>query len=347
MKTINVKATTPYDILIGKDILQDIGAYVAKLQNKCKIAIISDDKVLSYYGNTIKESCVQQGFTVIEYAFKNGEEQKNINTVNDIYMFLAKANFTRCDLIIALGGGVVGDMAGFVAATYMRGVDYMQVPTTLLAQIDSSIGGKTAIDLPLGKNLVGCFYQPKMVYIDINTLDSLDDINYLNGIGEGIKYAVLNGGRVLDICKDDIKKNILDFIVECILIKKEIVEKDEKESGERKLLNLGHTFGHSIEVAENFKVPHGICVAIGLEIVAKINYKKGLLGKDNYELIMLLLEKYGLNKHKTYCYDSLIDTMKIDKKVKRGKITFVMPYAVGDCRLIDIELDNIGEYINE
>ena len=205
MEKLTVKVDKSYDILIGQDILGSIGHRAKDLNGLGKVLVVSDDIVHSLYGDVVYNSLKDAGYNVYEFTFNHGEKSKNLNTFSQIINFLAEQGFVRSDLIIALGGGVVGDISGFVAASYMRGIDYIQVPTTLLSMIDSSVGGKTAVDLEAGKNLVGAFYQPRLVLIDTNTMLTLPCIEYKNGMGEGIKYAVLEGGELKDLVLDGVK----------------------------------------------------------------------------------------------------------------------------------------------
>jgi 3-dehydroquinate synthase len=349
MKTITVHASKTYDIEIEKDLLYTIGEEIKKVKGICKVCVISDDIVHDLYGSIVLDSLKLNGYNVYEYTFTHGEKSKNLNTYSEILNFLATSAFTRSDLIIALGGGVVGDMAGFVAASYMRGIDFVQVPTTLLAMIDSSVGGKTAVDLPSGKNLVGAFYQPIMVIVDPSTLNTLPCTEYKNGMGEGIKYALLEGGELLKLVQKGIRcscaNEISRFIELCIESKKNIVEKDEKENNIRRLLNLGHTFAHSIEKLSNYTIPHGICVAQGLRYIADISGKQNKMSSDTLKELLDLLEKYEMPIIDNYKMSELIDVMKLDKKVENGNINFVMPYDFGDCRIESIPLNKVKDLI--
>ena len=349
MEKLTVKVDKSYDILIGQDILGSIGHRAKDLNGLGKVLVVSDDIVHSLYGDVVYNSLKEAGYNVFEFTFNHGEKSKNLNTFSQIINFLAEQGFVRSDLIIALGGGVVGDISGFVAASYMRGIDYIQVPTTLLSMIDSSVGGKTAVDLEAGKNLVGAFYQPRLVLIDTNTLLTLPCIEYKNGMGEGIKYAVLEGGELKDLVLDGVKlsdtQSITRFVYLCVDSKRKIVEEDEKESNIRRLLNLGHTFAHAIEKLSLYEIPHGLCVAAGLDIIARISNAHSKLSDVDYMTILNILEKYELNNMNPYTIDQMIDIIKLDKKVESDNINFVMPYAFGDCRIEKVQLSKIKEFV--
>ena len=349
MEKLTVKVDKSYDILIGQDILGSIGHRAKDLNGLGKVLVVSDDIVHSLYGEVVYNSLKDAGYNVFEFTFNHGEKSKNLNTFSQIINFLAEQGFVRSDLIIALGGGVVGDISGFVAASYMRGIDYIQVPTTLLSMIDSSVGGKTAVDLEAGKNLVGAFYQPRLVLIDTNTLLTLPCIEYKNGMGEGIKYAVLEGGELKDLVLDGVKlsdtQSITRFVYLCVDSKRKIVEEDEKESNIRRLLNLGHTFAHAIEKLSLYEIPHGLCVAAGLDIIARISNAHSKLSDIDYMTILNILEKYELNNMNPYTIDQMIDIIKLDKKVESDNINFVMPYAFGDCRIEKVKLSQIKEFV--
>ena len=349
MEKLTVKVDKSYDILIGQDILGSIGHRAKDLNGLGKVLVVSDDIVHSLYGDVVYNSLKEAGYNVYEFTFNHGEKSKNLNTFSQIINFLAEQGFVRSDLIIALGGGVVGDISGFVAASYMRGIDYIQVPTTLLSMIDSSVGGKTAVDLEAGKNLVGAFYQPRLVLIDTNTLLTLPCIEYKNGMGEGIKYAVLEGGELKDLVLDGVKlsdtQSITRFVYLCVDSKRKIVEEDEKESNIRRLLNLGHTFAHAIEKLSLYEIPHGLCVAAGLDIIARISNAHSKLSDIDYMTILNILEKYELNNMNPYTIDQMIDIIKLDKKVESDNINFVMPYAFGDCRIEKVKLSQIKEFV--
>jgi 3-dehydroquinate synthase len=269
-----------------------------------------------------------------------GEESKNGEQYFRILNFLAENEITRGDLLIALGGGVVGDMTGFVAATYLRGVAYIQVPTTLLAMVDSSVGGKTAIDLPSGKNLVGAFYQPAMVLCDISALDSLPRDIFIDGCAEVIKYAVLYDADLFEhLMQFGLQFDKEYVIARCVTLKRDVVEVDEFDTGARQLLNLGHTVGHSIEKNSNFTITHGKAVAIGMAIVCRS------CGCQDSSRILDLLIRFGLPVHTGFSAEILYNHALSDKKRSSNTITLVIPLAIGNCQLIPYSSETLQSFI--
>lgn len=346
MQRIKIKASTNYEVVIGKDLLSKIGAEVEKVIAPCKVCIVTDNKVAARYLETVKKSMTEHGYLTYNYVLKSGEKSKSAENFIKIQNFLAENGFSRTDMLLALGGGVVGDLTGFCASTYMRGIRYVQAPTTLLAGIDSSVGGKTAIDLKSGKNLVGTFYQPSKVVFDIKTLDSLPEKEYLNGLGEGVKYAIMDGGEIYDLVKDGLSHDNLEkFCALCVKSKKAVVEKDEKEGGYRKILNLGHTFAHAIEKLSDYTIPHGKCVAIGIKIIADISLKHGILSTADSILIEKLLKNNGLVSPSPYEKKEMIEVIKRDKKIKGDVITLVTIAKIGKCEFKDVKLENLKKYI--
>ena len=340
---INVNASRSYDIEIGRGLLEEIGKNILAIKDKCNVCIVSDDIVYSIYGEVVLNSLNKAGYNTSVFTIEHGEKSKNLNTFGEIHEYLASQNFKRNDLIVALGGGVVGDLAGFVASTYMRGIDFVQVPTSLLAMIDSSVGGKTAIDLPNGKNLVGSFYQPIKVIIDLKTLDTLPCTEYKNGMGEGIKYAMLMDNELESIVTDGVtcSSNVDRFVELCIKYKKYIVEEDEKESNLRRLLNLGHTFAHAIEKLSDYTIPHGIAVAQGLKIISEISIKQGKLAPCAYDKLLMLLDRYDIHLNVDYTLKDMLEVIKLDKKAEADSINVVMPYAFGDCRIEKLKFEEL------
>ena len=245
VKTVKVNASKSYDVLIGRNLIERAGELIEKVLPICTLALVTDDTVDALYSKTVTTALENAGYKVKKFVFCHGEENKNLTTYSEILNFLAQNELTRTDAVVALGGGVVGDMAGFAAATYLRGIKYIQIPTTLLAQIDSSVGGKTAIDLTHGKNLVGAFCQPSLVICDVNTLSTLPKEIYLDGMGEAVKYAFLDK-KIYTLLQDEY--DILDLVYLCVDYKRFVVENDEFERGMRKLLNLGRTVLKSCQV---------------------------------------------------------------------------------------------------
>lgn len=347
MKKVTVNASKKYNILIGNDILKDCGTQLSELFNNCKAVIVTDDIVNSLYSKTVEESLSNNGFEVVKYVFPNGEKSKNITTFTNILEFLAKEQITRSDIIIALGGGVVGDVAGFCASSYLRGINYVQIPTTLLAQIDSSVGGKTAINLDAGKNLAGAFWQPSLVICDYKTLDTLSDDIFSDGIAEAIKYSFLSSENLYKLlCSDNVKDNIEEIITECVTIKRDVVAKDEFDTGTRQLLNFGHTVGHCVEKLSNFKITHGKGVAIGMNIVVKSSYKSGISDTDLSNKLIDVLNKYNLPFECNYTANQLFNVAVNDKKRKGNTINLIVPKKLAKCEIHSIKINELEEFIN-
>ncbi len=305
---------------------------------------ISDDRVASLHGDILVESLRSAGLHVEQLTFPHGEASKHLQTVAALASRLAALGADRKDALIALGGGVVGDIVGFLAAIYMRGIPFVQVPTTLLSQVDSSVGGKTGVDIPEGKNLLGVFYQPKAVFIDSEVLKSLPYAELLNGLAEVIKYGVIYDadffGR-LERQRDDILAMDLTVLEEIVArsceIKAEVVAADEKESDLRRILNFGHTIGHAVEGASGYTLAHGMAVAIGMAAVVRLAVSKGILAEAEAERVLKLIENYGMSVD----IPSELDRQKIrrylktDKKAVGGRPFFVLPTAIGTVIITD------------
>ena len=346
MITISVPASRQYDVLIGSGLLSSTGKYLSSFQKPCKTAIISDTNVWPLYGETVKVSLEKQGFEVFPFVFSAGEESKNSSTYLLILDFLAKNYITRSDCIIALGGGVVGDISGFTAATYLRGIPYIQIPTTLLAMVDSSVGGKTAIDLPAGKNLVGAFYQPSVVLCDIDTLLSLSEAVFRDGCAEVIKYGILYDPQLfehLDAYGLDFDREYV--ISRCVELKRNVVAVDEFDRGDRQKLNLGHTIGHSIEAQSHFTISHGQAVSIGMNIVSKAAAAKGICSNATSSAIQSITEKFQLPQHTAYKAHDLFEASLSDKKRLGKTVTLIVPKAIGDCILLPTPVSELQSFI--
>ncbi len=281
MKKLTVNVGKTYEIIIEKGIMQECGAYIKKVSSAKKVCVITDSNVAPLYLDRVVSDLEKEGYEVFSFIFKAGESSKTTAVIVEMVEFLAEKGLTRKDLVVALGGGVCGDMAGFAAAVYLRGIDFVQIPTTLLSQVDSSVGGKTGVDLPQGKNLCGAFHQPVLVLIDPLALHTLSDHYFSDGMGEVIKAGCIKSAQLFEkIENKDVKENIEEIIFECVDIKRGVVERDEKEQGERALLNFGHTIGHGIEKLHNFSgVSHGEAVGIGMLMISEIGEKAGLTEK--------------------------------------------------------------------
>ena len=337
MTKLEVKVNNPYSVIIEDD-LAKVGKYSKEVLSGDTVAVVTDSNVEKLYLDTVVKSLKAEGFNVVTKVIKAGEENKNFKSYLEIIEFLASSHLTRLDAVLSLGGGVISDMAGFASSTYLRGIKHIIVPTTLLSIIDASIGGKTGIDLESGKNLVGAFHEPSLVFTCLSVLNTLDNENILSGMGEGIKYGLLLGGRCFDILKEGLNKdNFEEFVTLCIKCKVDIVVEDECESGKRKLLNLGHTFGHAIEMVSNLTIPHGVAVALGIDRILEYS---SLSGKD-IETVKSILENLGIYKYK---YDSskLLDYIKMDKKrVKNDSIDLIVVKKIGDCRIVTTKIEEL------
>jgi 3-dehydroquinate synthase len=344
MKKIDVRlGQNSYSVYIGTGILSQTGQRLKESGYSGKAVIITNPVVKKLYGNLVKLSLIEAGYKTTILEVPDGEEYKSLESAGKLYQQLAEFGAERSTVILALGGGVIGDLAGFVAATYMRGVPLVQLPTTLLAQCDSSIGGKTAVNHGLLKNEIGAFYQPKMTVADISTLKTLPTEELTGGLAEVIKYAVIKDEQFfvylekhLDLIKalDD---NVLETIVaKSAQIKVEVVEIDEKDTGLRNILNFGHTVGHAVESVTNFQVAHGQAVAIGMVAAAKIAAELDILDSGNVVRLKSLLEKAGLTtKLPLTEVKPVMQAMRYDKKVQSGKIRFVLPRAIGQVFITD------------
>lgn len=332
MNTVKVNASKNYNIYIGSGLINICGEMIKKEMGVRSAAIITDDNVDRLYADRVVASLEEAGFKTVKLVFTHGEESKSINTYTDILNFLAENHITRSDMLIALGGGITGDMGGFAAATYLRGIKFVQIPTTLLSAVDSSVGGKTAVNLPHGKNLVGSFYQPDMVICDYSTLDTLPDEIFADGCAEVIKYGVILDKDFFEYLKNnDIRENIEYVITRCVQLKRDIVSQDEKDNGIRAILNFGHTIGHAIEINSNFEISHGSAVAIGMVIAAKGAYKTGLCSEDLSDIIKDVLIKNHLPVSCNFSADALFDVACSDKKRTGGAITLIIPEEMGKC----------------
>ncbi len=348
MNTVTVSASKTYQVHIGSSLLPQIGAYISKIHPQCKVAIISDSNVWPIYGELISRSLNDTGYTSVHYVLPAGEESKNPQQYISILNFLAENAVTRSDLLIALGGGVVGDITGFAAATYLRGVSYVQVPTSLLAMVDSSVGGKTAIDLPAGKNLVGAFYQPEMVLCDISVLKTLPDEIFIDGCAEVIKYGILfDADLFAHLTVNGLQFDREYVISRCVALKADVVCADEFDKGLRQQLNLGHTVGHSIEKNSQFAVSHGRAVAIGMAVAAKASAGCGFCEQRVLEAIVALLQKFTLPTDTDFSAEKLSDGALSDKKRLGDTVHFVLPRNIGDGFLHPVSTKDLTSFIEK
>lgn len=338
---IHVSAGKGYDVVIGENILSNAGELIKEVLSSNKIAVVTDDIVDKLYADTLIKSLLSAGFNTVKFVFKAGEGSKNLVTYGQIIEFLAQNELTRSDAVVALGGGVVGDMAGFAAATYLRGIKYLQIPTTLLSQIDSSVGGKTAVDLLQGKNLVGAFCQPSLVICDVAVLSDLPKDVFIDGMGELAKYGILDKEIYTELIKED--RDLVKLVKMSIDYKRKVVEEDEFEHGVRKFLNLGHTPCHGIEKASGYTITHGKAVGMGLKIMTASALKKGYINSDTYNALMVMLDATVGGETCPFDAKTLAKNALKDKKRDGNKITVVTIHGIGDARLEKIDIDLLEE----
>ncbi len=348
MKTVHIDASRSYDVRIGRGLLDDCGRQIAERVRCASAAVVADDTVYALYGERVCASLEAAGVRTACYVFPHGEKSKNLLEYAKILNFLAENRVTRADALIALGGGVTGDLGGFAAATYLRGIPFVQLPTTLLAAVDSSVGGKTAVDLPAGKNLAGAFYQPELVLCDLDTLDSLPREIFLDGCAEVIKYAVL-GSRELFALLADIPsgKGLEEVTARCVEMKRDFVQSDELDRGARQMLNLGHTFGHAVEASSRFTLSHGKSVAIGMAMILRAACSRGLCSAETRDAVIALLQRYGLPTECPYPADMLLGALSADKKIFGTRLNLVVPTDIGACRLLPVGVDELSGWLRD
>lgn len=346
MTSIRINTAKPYDVYIGYDLISQIGEYACQISKPCKVAVICDSNVAPIFSPSACCSLQQTGFTCYSFTFPAGEDSKNPETYFQIVSFLAENHFTRSDLIIALGGGVTGDIAGFAAATYQRGISYIQIPTSLLAMVDSSVGGKTAIDLPSGKNMIGAFHQPALVLCDLEAINTLPEAVFRDGCAEIIKYGILFDETLFSHLEDyHINFHKEHVISRCIELKNQIVTTDEYDTGMRQLLNLGHTFGHGVEAASHYTISHGQAVAIGLALIAKIACAFFGCEKTVLEKVHSILDMFGLPTKTSLSAEHIYKHALSDKKRSANTLNLVIPHAIANCAVHNVPISEVRAYL--
>lgn len=341
MRTVTVNASVTYDVVIGPGLLDRAGQLAAERMKPCRAMIISDSTVDRLYGDRCAKSFESAGFPTERFVFPAGEAHKNIATLSEILECMAEKRITRSDIVVALGGGVVGDMAGFAAAIFNRGMRFIQIPTTLLAAVDSSVGGKTAIDLKAGKNLAGAFHQPSLVVTDADIIRDLPADQLSCGAAEVIKYGVLSDGRLFEIMeKGDWLDDIEEIIERSVSDKRDVVAEDEFDTGARQFLNLGHTFGHAIEKCSELSILHGQGVAIGMVMAATVSG----MDEPSVRRLAACIRANGLPTKCGYSPAALADAALSDKKRTGGSITLVLPLEIGRCALKKIPVSELPGY---
>lgn len=347
MRKVNIDLHEGYTVYIEKGIIDNCADYIEDICNGRRAVIISDSSVAPLYADRVIKSMEAKGFEASLFVIEAGESSKTPENLIKAADFCVETGLTRADVIVALGGGVITDMAGLCGALYQRGVAVCQIPTSLLAMVDSSVGGKTAVNLSRGKNMFGAFYQPSVVLCDSTVLSTLPECEFANGMAEVIKYAVLKGGRVKEIIDENIEENLDELIEECVKIKKEYVCEDEFDTGVRQFLNLGHTVGHAIERMSNFEVAHGSAVAQGMCIVARACAKEGLCEEQLARDIEKLCKKYSLPTNVSIDGEVLFDASLSDKKRMADEITLVLVRAWGDCFLHKTQTEYLKTILNK
>ena len=341
MKTVKVDlGLCSYDIFIGQKLLDSLGERIKSTGLNGRAGILTNDTVGPIYGKQVAKSLREAGYEVSVFSLPDGEKFKTIESMACVYDWLLAEGFDRKSFIVALGGGVIGDMAGFAAATFMRGIDFVQVPTTLLAQVDSSVGGKTGVNRPLGKNMVGAFHQPRLVLADVDTLNTLPKEEFVSGLAEVVKYGVIRDaeffewleGHAASVLKMQ-PKALAHIIRRSCEIKAEVVGADEREGGLRAILNFGHTVGHAVESLTDYTgYRHGEAVSIGMVVAARLACAQGLCDGDVPEQLVKLLVRLGLPTDfpKKLSPDSVIKSIGHDKKAEGGRVKFVLPTRIGE-----------------
>lgn len=345
MNAIHVSASRPCDVLIGRGLMREIGARAKDALRGRHVAVVSDDRVAPLYLAGALESLRAAGFQAESFVLPAGEASKDPAHYIELLRFLAERQLTRADALIALGGGVVGDLTGFAAATYLRGVDCIQIPTTLLACVDSSVGGKTAIDLPEGKNLVGAFYQPRLVLCDPDALESLPGEIFADGCAEVVKYGMLGSAELLDRLRARHASQQLEYVIStCVDMKREVVEGDEFDTGRRQLLNLGHTFAHAIERESGYQISHGRAVAMGMRLITRAAVEMGECPADCLSALDALLDMHALPKFTGLSAEALAAGALSDKKRAGGQITLAVPCGYGESKLKRVPVSELIDW---
>ena len=353
MKNIDIQLSGgSYNIIIDHGLIKEIGSAISKIYNGDKIAIITDENVNKYYGDIVEKSLKAKGYNTLKIVIPPGERSKSVESLLKLYSDLLEFKINRGNLIVALGGGVVGDLTGFCASTLLRGIPFIQIPTSLLAQIDSSIGGKVAVDLPQGKNLIGSFYHPKAVYIDPEVLNTLDKKFINDGLGEVIKYGLIKDinlfSRLEEIKGYKELMESMDYIIyTCCNIKKEVVQRDEKDTGERMILNFGHTIGHAIEKLQNYTgLSHGEAVAVGMYKITVKSEELGISKAGLSERIKSLLIKFNLPyEEDNFAKNELLEAINFDKKNINKNINLVLLKDIGESFIKNVPIDEIKKYL--
>lgn len=348
MKKIVINTPAPYDVLISRGNLRDFGRVLGERFSCAKIAIIADERVFSLHGDALLSSLKGANIAACVFTFPAGEQSKSFTVLEQILGFLCENEITKSDALVAFGGGVCGDLVGFAASIYLRGVSFINVPTTLLAQVDSSVGGKNAINLDAGKNLAGTVYQPSLVFCDVDLLKTLPERELSCGIAECIKCAVIASPPLFELLsRGQSLENIEQVICACIEIKGAFVERDERDFGERRKLNFGHTAAHAIEKCSDFKISHGAAVAVGMCIAADYSAKIGFCEREVAAQIRRALVANALPISCEFSAAKLAAAALSDKKRRGDKISVILPKKIGNCEIVDIPTLELAQFFND
>lgn len=341
---LEVKTARPYSVVIEKGLIDRVGQEAVSFRKPgTKALIVSDSNVFPIYGQRVKASLENAGFVVKEFVFAAGEGSKQISTVCQMYQALAENDFTRTDFIVALGGGISGDMGGFAAATYLRGIDFLQVPTSLLAQVDASVGGKTGVDLPFGKNLVGAFHQPMAVLADPDTLHTLPEHFFRDGMGEVIKYGCIADSTLFAELESGTGMEDLErVLVRCVSCKRDVVEEDTQDTGRRMILNFGHTFGHALEKLHDFQgLTHGEAVGIGMVMACRVGERLGVTQQGTADRVEKVLARYGLPTQDQFHWEQVVDATALDKKSDGAVLRLILLSRIGESLIYPITREEL------
>ena len=347
MRTLHTAASRPYDIVIGPGLLKEAGARSRLVNNGTRVLLVSDSNVAPLYADTVAASFAAAGYRVTRFVFPAGEASKQLSTIAALYERLAADGLTRADLIAALGGGVTGDMAGFAAATWLRGIDFVGLPTSLLAQVDSSVGGKTGVDIPQGKNLVGAFWPPRLVLADTDALSTLPPAVLSDGMAEVIKAACIRDAAFFHwLSQQDAlsPENRSETVARAVDIKRRVVEADEREAGERRLLNFGHTLGHALEAHSEFRLSHGRAVAAGMMLVTRAAERRGLTVPGTADSLAALLRRYALPDGDDTPPAEYVSYAALDKKRAGDTLSLVLLHRIGEGYVHPVPADSLPAF---
>ncbi|MDD6188245.1 MAG: 3-dehydroquinate synthase [Clostridiales bacterium] len=343
---VRVNASRRYDVVIDRNVLDEAGERIRAVNSGSVICLVTDDTVDAIYGARVENSLTAAGYRVEKFVIPHGEESKTPENYLKLINFMAGKGLSGGDAAVALGGGVVGDLTGFAAATYRRGIGFIQLPTTLLAAVDSSVGGKTAVDLPGGKNLLGAFYQPELVLCDCETFKTLEKQTFRDGCAEIIKYGMIKDAALFDKLADTSLAGSEEVVMRCVEIKRDVVEADERDTGPRKLLNFGHTVGHAVELLNHYELTHGSAVAVGMAVVTRASVKLGFCGAECRDELIKLIKAYGLPTETNFTAAQLAGAMMADKKRSGRTIDLIIPETIGRCVIRKTPVEELESFVS-